>query len=537
MKLGVLSFMFSSKKWVWGVAVLVVLAGILSELVPFLQGLLVSKGIIPHSASALTYLIVAVGLALLLDGFARAFLSILANNIGFSASQKLRTNFFGKLIRQPYEFFVNKRSGDMVFRANIFIYSIGQSLSKNLANFTIGVSRVVVILVYMFTLNWLFALCLLGIYSIAIMFSIIHSKLTYKIGKAYKELELHRNSLILQNLDNMDTFLAYNDNFSYLKHYNRINLIYRKARNRYHIAKHLFYPCIDFFVSLGTVVLYFLVSEHSLSALALGVAVAMLTYANRMIMPIQFVATGLAELVGTQSTTAKVLGFVKKGQKKNKVALKSGAVDISCVSISGQDTATGATFSGVNLEIPFGTHIAIKGAYGNGKTAFAEMILGLRNCQSGKISFNGVDVGDIRRSSLHKLISLAGDDVGVFENTLFENVHFAKRGAKPKEVLLAIKKAFLMDFAQSLVHGVHTKLKPVNLTETQKQQIAFARILLKNTPVLIVDEFDRDFDQTLKAKFFRTLKAFAKNKTLIYVCQTPPKELEFDRVIDFKQFK
>ena len=268
-----------------------------------------------------------------------------------------------------------------------------------------------------------------------------------------------------------------------------------------------------------------------------AVAVAMLTYSGRMIMPIQFVATGLAELVGTQSTTAKVLGFVQKGQKKNKVSLKSGAVDISCQNISGQDTATGATFTGVNIDLPFGTHIAIKGAYGNGKTAFAEMILGLRSSLSGKILFNGVDVRDIRRSSLHKLISLAGDDVGVFEDTLFENVHFAKRGARPKEVVLAIKKAGLLPFANSLVHGVHTKLKPVNLTETQKQQIAFARIILKNTPILIVDEFDRDLDQTLKAQFFRTLKSFAKDKTLIYVCQAPPKELEFDRVIDFKQFK
>ena len=537
MNKNIFSYLFFNKKWIFTVIALVLLSALVAELVPFLQGQLVGKGIVPHSQEMLFSLLLILAGALLIDAFARAWLFIISNKIGFNVAKDVRTNFFGKLMRQPYTFFVQKRSGDMVFRANIFIYSIGNFLSKNLANFAIGVARVIIIISYMFVLNWAFALCLMGIYAIAIFFSVVHSKATYKIGKAYKELELHRNSLILQNLDNMDTYLAYNDNFLYLKHYRRVDRAYHKMRGRYHFAKHLFYPCIDFFVSLGTVALYGLVFAGGLNTLSLGITVAMLTYANRIITPIQLIAENLAEIVGTGAITNKIFNFVQKSQKTKKVAFRATKFDIVCQNLSGQDENTGAHFKNLNLSIPFGKHIAITGAYGNGKSAFAEMLLGLKKCQSGGVKFNDANVMDIRKTSLHKAICLASDDVGIFEDTLFENVHFAKRGAPQKEVLLAIKKASLLPYVNSLPNGVHTKLKPQNLSECLKQQIAFARVLLKNTPAIIVDEFDRDFDLKTKKLFFSTLKNFTKNKTLIYICQTPPQELQFDEVVNFKNFK
>ena len=537
MNKNIFSYLFFNKKWVVAVVLLVLISALVAELVPFLQGQLVNKGIIPHNQESLVYLLIILGGALLLDAFSRAWLYVLANQIGFTAAQHIRTNFFGKLMRQPYPFFVHKRSGDMVFRANIYIYSIGNFLSKNLANLAIGAARVLIIVAYLFVLNYAFTLCLMGIYLIAIFFSIVHSRLTYKIGKAYKELELHRNSLILQNLDNMDTYLAYNDNFSYLKNYRRVDNKYHKARGRYHLAKHLFYPCIDFFVSLGTVVLYQLIFTSGFDVVMVGVAVAMLTYANRIITPIQLIAEGLAELVGTSAITNKIFNFVHKASKSKKIAFREKKFDIVCTNLSGQDESTGARFEKLNLTIPFGSHIAITGSYGNGKTAFAEMLLGLKGGETGSVTFNDVNVLEIRKTALNKVISLAGDDVGIFEGTLFENVHFAKPNCPQKEVITAIKNANLMDFANALLHGVHTKLKPETLSECTKQQIAFARVLLKNTPVIIIDEFDRDFDEKTKKHFFKTLKKFAKNKTLVYVCQGLPSELEFDKVINFNKYK
>ena len=533
-KQNIFYYLFLNKKWLIVTALLVLLAGVVAELVPFLQGQIVALGIEAQNQTALINILLILAGAVVLDAFAKTYIYILTNKIGFTVAENLRADFFAKLVRQPYQFFVQKRSGDMVFRSNIFIYSIGNFMSKNLGDIAIGFTRVLMIFAYMLFLNVNLALILAGVYAVAILFSLLHSKLTYKLGKAYKHLELHRNSLILQNLDNMETYLAYNDDFSYLKHYSRVDGIYHKARSRYHLSKHLFYPCLDFFVSLGTVLIYELTFAYGLDIIAVGVLVAMLTYANRIITPIQHMAEGLSEIVGTGAIVSKIFGFLQKPCKTKKVHFKDKTFDIVCENVCHQDSSTGAKFENLNLTIPYGSHVAISGAYGNGKSAFAELLLGLDEAQSGRICFNQTNVLSIRRTSIHKLISLAEDHVGIFDGTIFENVHFARPSAKQKEVVLAMKQANLMNILDNLPKGAHTEVSKTKLSEGTKQLIAFARLILKNTPVVIIDEFERDLDEKSKALFHKALEKFCKNKTLIYICQKPPKNLKFDQIISFQ---
>lgn len=529
------SYFWAFKHWIFIVGALVILAGVCAEFVPFLQGLLVGNGIVNQDESALWGVIVALGVALLLDAVARCVLYILANKIGFGVAKEVRADFFAKMMKQPYQFFVQRRSGDMVFRANIFIYSIGNFLSKNIADTAIGFARIAIIVVYLLVLNATFGVVLLGIYGLAILFASLHSHKTYRIGKAYKQLELHRNSLILQNLDNMDTYLAYNDDFSYLKHYTRVDGAYHKIRGRYHFSKHLFYPCLDFFVGLGTVVIYWLTFAQGLGAVEVGVLVAMLTYANRMILPIQQIAEGLAEMIGTSAIISKIMHFVNKPKKHKRKVFAQKRFDIVCQDVCFRDMSTNARFENLNLEIPFGQNVAIVGAYGNGKTAFAQLLLGLDKPQSGNLVFGDMPVWDIKKSNLANLVSLASDDAQIFNGTVFENVQFAKPNACARDVVFATKRAGLLEIVDKLPNGIHTRLAPETTTETIKQLIAFARVILKDAPILIVDEFARDLAPQTQKAFFANLKKYAKNKTLVYICQDAPKELYFHQTIYFQK--
>ncbi|MBR2052666.1 MAG: ABC transporter ATP-binding protein [Clostridia bacterium] len=530
-----LSYLWAYKSWVFVTILLVLLAGLAAEFVPFLQGLIVGQAAINQNESAIWEVLVALAVMLVLDMFARCFLYIISNKIGFGVAKEIRNDFFEKLMKQPYQFFVQRRSGDMVFRANIFIYSIGNFLSKNIADTAIGFTRVAIIFVYLLVLNAGFALVLLGIYSLAILFAVLHSHKTYRIGKAFKHFELHRNSLILQNLDHIDTYLAYNDDFSYLKHYARVDKTYHKLRVKYHFSKHLFYPCLDLFVGLGTVVIYWLTLSQGLGAIEVGVLVAMLTYASRMILPIQQIAEGLAEMIGTSAIISKIMNFVNKPKKHKRKKFSAQKFDIVCQNVAHKDVATGANFENLNLDIPFGQKVAIVGAYGNGKSAFADLLLGLNRPQSGSLKFGGTEVVDIKKSSLPNLIAFAGDDAQIFGATVFENVQFAKPSAGAREVVLAAKNAGLLEVVDALPNGIHTRLAPESTSETIKQLIAFARVILKNPPVIVFDEFTRDLAPQMQKKFFANLKKFAKNKTMIYICQKAPKELHFHQTICFQK--
>ena len=150
-----LSYLWAYKSWVFVTILLVLLAGLAAEFVPFLQGLIVGQAAINQNESAIWGVLVALAVMLVLDMFARCFLYIISNKIGFGVAKEIRNDFFEKLMKQPYQFFVQRRSGDMVFRANIFIYSIGNFLSKNIADTAIGFTRVAIIFVYLLVLNLL----------------------------------------------------------------------------------------------------------------------------------------------------------------------------------------------------------------------------------------------------------------------------------------------------------------------------------------------------------------------------------------------
>ena len=146
-----------------------------------------------------------------------------------------------------------------------------------------------------------------------------------------------------------------------------------------------------------------------------------------------------------------------------------------------------------------------------------------------------MEIADIKKSSLPNLIAFAGDDAQVFGASIFENVQFAKPSASAREVVLAAKNAGLMEVADKLPNGLHTRLAPESASETIKQLIAFARVILKNPPAIVFDEFTRDLSPQTQKKFFANLKKFAKHKTLIYICQKAPKELHFHQTICFQK--
>ena len=98
-----------------------------------------------------------------------------------------------------------------------------------------------------------------------------------------------------------------------------------------------------------------------------------------------------------------------------------------------------------------------------------------------------------------------------------------------------MKKANLMPVLNALPKGAHTEVSKTKLSEGTKQLIAFARLILKDTPVVLIDEFERDLDVKSKRDFHMALEEFCKHKTLIYICQKPPKNLKFDQIISFEQ--
>ena len=173
----------------------------------------------------------------------------------------------------------------------------------------------------------------------------------------------------------------------------------------------------------------------------------------------------------------------------------------------------------VSLSIKPGEHVALVGPSGSGKTTLAELMVRFFDVTGGKILIGGVNVKDMSSKTLMEQVSFVFQDSRLIKKSILENVRMAKPDASEEEVLEALKKAQCMDIIEKLPDGINTVLgeKGTYLSGGEQQRITIARAVLKDAPILILDEATAFADPDNEIKVQAAFEELAKNKTLIMI--------------------
>lgn len=173
----------------------------------------------------------------------------------------------------------------------------------------------------------------------------------------------------------------------------------------------------------------------------------------------------------------------------------------------------------LSLSIPSGQHVAFVGPSGGGKTTTAALIARFFDVQEGTIEIGGVNVKDIPQNTLMKMVSFVFQDNKLLKGTILDNVRLAKPEATDAEVMEALKKAQCMDIIKKLPDGIHTVIgtKGTYLSGGEQQRIAIARAVLKNAPILILDEATAFADPDNEAMVQKAFEELSVGKTLIMI--------------------
>ncbi|MCR5155569.1 MAG: ATP-binding cassette domain-containing protein, partial [Butyrivibrio sp.] len=186
----------------------------------------------------------------------------------------------------------------------------------------------------------------------------------------------------------------------------------------------------------------------------------------------------------------------------------------------------------VSLKIAPGEHVALVGPSGSGKTTIAELMVRFFDVSDGEVLLGGVNVKDIPAKELMKRISFVFQDSRLIKKTIFENVRMANPYATEEEVLDALKKAQCMDIIEKLPKGIHTVIgeKGTYLSGGEQQRITIARAVLKDAPILILDEATAFADPDNEAKVQAAFEELAKGKTLIMIAHRLSTVMNADRI-------
>jgi ATP-binding cassette subfamily B protein len=217
------------------------------------------------------------------------------------------------------------------------------------------------------------------------------------------------------------------------------------------------------------------------------------------------------------------------------IVIKQGYIDIQDVHFAYQKNH--GIFKGLNLHIPAGQKIGLVGFSGSGKSTFVNLILRFYDLQSGSILIDGQNVAMHTQDSLRAHIAMIPQDPMLFHRTLMENIRYGRLDATDEEVINASKWANCHEFIQTLPEGYQALVgeRGIKLSGGQRQRIAIARAMLKNAPILILDEATSSLDSSTERLIQESLERLMKNKTTIVIAHRLSTLSNMDRILVFNQ--
>jgi ATP-binding cassette subfamily B protein len=196
-------------------------------------------------------------------------------------------------------------------------------------------------------------------------------------------------------------------------------------------------------------------------------------------------------------------------------------------------------FENKSIEIEAGQKVGLVGYSGGGKSTFVHLILRLYDVTHGSILIDGQDIKSVSQDSLRENIAMIPQDPSLFHRSLRENIRYGRIDATDEEVMEAAKKAHAHEFIEKLPQGYDALVgeRGVKLSGGQRQRIAIARAILKNAPILIMDEATSQLDSLTEALIQESLWQLMEHKTTLVIAHRLSTLLHMDRILVFDQGK
>ncbi|KMK75658.1 ABC transporter ATP-binding protein [Alkalihalobacillus pseudalcaliphilus] len=518
--------------------VMMLIATAIRLAIPFIVGyMVIEHAIIPEDFTMLSYLAIAAFALYVLSYFANMFRIRWMNELGQHIIFDIRESLFKHIQKLSHRFFDQRSAGSILVRVINDVNSLQDLFTNGVINLIMDIVMLLGIVFILFYLSPELAIFVLIV--VPIMF-FISTKLRRKIRRAWQFVRVRQsilNSHLNESIQGIRVTQAYAQEKENMEFFENVNHENFKSWRNATKQNALFRPFVEMASVIGAIVLIWYGSTLIQGGLEVGVFVSFAFYLGMFWEPISRLGQVYNQLLVGMASSERIFEFL---DEKPSVPEKENALSIG--DVKGEMVFENVEFSyddkrkalkGVNLHFNAGDTIALVGHTGSGKSTIVNLMSRFYDPTAGRVLLDGKDLRDLKLHELRTNVSYVLQDTFIFAGTILDNIRFGKPGATDEEVKAAAKAIGAHTFIERLDKGYDTEVEEKGsvLSVGERQLLSFARALLADPKILILDEATASIDTETELKIQEGLKKLLHNRTAVMIAHRLSTIRDSDKII------
>ncbi len=463
---------------------------------------------------------------------------VLMMNIGYRVIFALRRDIFGHLQRLSFRFFDKQKTGQLMSRLTNDVQVFEELLRAGLDTIVVDAFMLVGIAAAMISLDARLSLVLLvTIPSFAVIVFVLRNRLV-DAGRRIQRRLSSVNAFLNESISGIRVIRAFAREDENIENFASVNDEYFQQTRRFYPLLAYFWQAVATLATIGPVlVLLFGGILLSRELVTIGVIAAFLTYINRFFQPMQKISNMLNQISRTMASGERIFEILDVGEDvRDKADARSdveltGRVEFRDVWFAYEGTDYVA--EDLNFTAEPGETIAIVGPTGSGKTTIINLLCRFYDPTYGAVLVDGHDLRDLGQEAYRSQIALVMQDAHVFSGTIIENIRYGREDATREEVEEVARAMGIHPMIESLPEGYHNEVgeRGGNLSLGQKQLIAFARALVRDPKILILDEASSYLDSESERLVQEAAAKLSRGRTSFVIAHRLATIRDADRIM------
>nr|MCR5310158.1 ABC transporter ATP-binding protein/permease [Lachnospiraceae bacterium] len=461
---------------------------------------------------------------LLINGVTTWIMTLINNRVAFNVVRDLRVRLFNKIHSVPVSYIDTHGHGDLLSRMIADVDRLSDGLLLGFSQLFVGILTIVATLVFMFNINVWITLVVVVLTPVSLFAATFISKKTYKHFRKQASLQGGLTSFINETVGAVRVIKTFGAEGAEIEKFSKKNDEFAKANLKALFFSSTTNPVTRFVNGLVYASVAFFGALVAIGGgLSVGTLSCFLSYANQYTKPFNEISGVITEFQNALACAGRIFEFldaedmVDTDDPAGNAVAFSGDIEIKDLRFSYDKTKK--LLYDISFHVKPGSHIAIVGPTGCGKTTFINLLMRFYEPDGGKILYDGIASDSISKSTLRKNIGMVLQDTWLKSVSIADNIAYGRDNVTREEIIEAAKKSHAHGFISRLEKGYDTIVSPdgENLSAGQKQLICIARLMLNVPPILILDEATSSIDTRTEIRINRAFRALMEGRTSFIV--------------------